>query len=117
MKRIFFIRHAKSSWADFNLADIDRPLNKRGHRDAPFMAEKLSAIIPAVDLIICSPARRAQETFTYFTAHIKSKETRTLSEVYHASEQTLLDVLHNICLLYTSPSPRDKRQSRMPSSA
>ena len=23
----------------------------------------------------------------------------------------------NICLLYTSPSPRDKRQSRMPSSA
>ena len=25
--------------------------------------------------------------------------------------------LHNPCLLYTSPSPRDKRQSRMPSSA
>ena len=25
--------------------------------------------------------------------------------------------LNNICLLYTSPSPRDKRQSRMPSSA
>ena len=23
----------------------------------------------------------------------------------------------NVCLLYTSPSPRDKRQSRMPSSA
>ena len=27
------------------------------------------------------------------------------------------DCLANICLLYTSPSPRDKRQSRMPSSA
>ena len=24
---------------------------------------------------------------------------------------------HTLCLLYTSPSPRDKRQSRMPSSA
>ena len=24
---------------------------------------------------------------------------------------------HGFCLLYTSPSPRDKRQSRMPSSA
>ena len=24
---------------------------------------------------------------------------------------------HDLCLLYTSPSPRDKRQSRMPSSA
>ena len=27
------------------------------------------------------------------------------------------DVLVSSCLLYTSPSPRDKRQSRMPSSA
>ena len=26
-------------------------------------------------------------------------------------------ILSQICLLYTSPSPRDKRQSRMPSSA
>ena len=30
---------------------------------------------------------------------------------------TVFDVPVNICLLYTSPSPRDKRQSRMPSSA
>lgn len=96
MKRIFFIRHAKSSWADFNLSDIDRPLNKRGHRDAPFMAEKLSAIISAVDLIICSPARRAQETHTYFSSHIKSKETQTLGHVYHAAEETLVDVIHDI---------------------
>ena len=29
----------------------------------------------------------------------------------------LLVVLYAFCLLYTSPSPRDKRQSRMPSSA
>ena len=96
MKRIFFIRHAKSSWADYKLADIDRPLNKRGHRDAPFMAEKLSAIIPVVDVTICSPARRAQETFTYFGNHIKSEQTQTLNQVYHASHETLLDVLHNI---------------------
>ena len=27
------------------------------------------------------------------------------------------DMLYEVCLLYTSPSPRDKRQSRMPSSA
>ena len=96
MRRIFFIRHAKSSWADFNLSDIDRPLNKRGHRDAPFMAEKLSAIISAVDIVICSPARRAQETQTYFLSHIKSKQVDTIQDVYHASEQTLLGVMHGI---------------------
>lgn len=96
MKRIFFIRHAKSSWADFKLADIDRPLNKRGHRDAPFMAEKLSAIMPTVDLIICSPARRAQETLTYFSNHVKSEQVQTLNQVYHASQETLLEVVHGI---------------------
>ena len=39
-------------------------------------------------------------------------ETIQKSEV--ASEDAVID---KICLLYTSPSPRDKRQSRMPSSA
>ena len=33
------------------------------------------------------------------------------------SDGVAIDVLINACLLYTSPSPRDKRQSRMPSSA
>ncbi|MDO8947878.1 MAG: hypothetical protein Q7U88_12085 [Desulfocapsaceae bacterium] len=35
MKTLYFIRHAKSRWADPSLADQDRPLNKRGLRDAP----------------------------------------------------------------------------------
>ena len=32
-------------------------------------------------------------------------------------ETELSESLYETCLLYTSPSPRDKRQSRMPSSA
>ena len=34
-----------------------------------------------------------------------------------AVNELLISGLKNNCLLYTSPSPRDKRQSRMPSSA
>ena len=37
--------------------------------------------------------------------------------VNEASLKWLFSVTEGICLLYTSPSPRDKRQSRMPSSA
>ena len=37
MKTLYVMRHAKSSWADADLADFDRPLNDRGYRDAPFM--------------------------------------------------------------------------------
>ena len=41
MKKLFLIRHAKSSWEDFNLDDFDRPLNNRGEKDAPFMGKLL----------------------------------------------------------------------------
>ena len=62
MKKLLILRHAKSSWKQANLADHDRPLNKRGKRDAPRMGRLLAneEIIP--DLIISSSAKRAQKT-------------------------------------------------------
>lgn len=41
MKSILILRHAKSSWKDPDVNDHDRPLNKRGKRDAPHMGELL----------------------------------------------------------------------------
>ena len=96
MKRIFFIRHAKSSWADAFQEDIDRPLNTRGKRDAPSMSKKLSEIIDEVDLIICSPARRARDTAAFFSKKIKSKQFTVSDQVYHASLNTLVDVVRDI---------------------
>ena len=62
MKKLLILRHAKSSWKQSNLADHDRPLNKRGKRDAPRMGKLLAneEIIP--DLIISSSAKRAKKT-------------------------------------------------------
>jgi phosphohistidine phosphatase len=62
MKNLIVIRHAKSNWDDPSLADIDRPLNKRGLRDAPFMGGVLKFRDAVPDLIVTSPARRALET-------------------------------------------------------
>ena len=42
MKTLYLIRHAKSSWNHPNLSDVDRPLNKRGKNDAPFMGKILN---------------------------------------------------------------------------
>ena len=39
--RLIVMRHAKSSWSDASLDDHDRPLNKRGRRDAPRIAQEL----------------------------------------------------------------------------
>ena len=42
MKSLFLIRHAKSSWDEQGLNDIERPLNDRGKKDAPEMAKRLN---------------------------------------------------------------------------
>ncbi len=62
MKTLTLLRHAKSSWDHPELADIDRPLNKRGKRDAPIMGERLARAGISPELILTSPARRARKT-------------------------------------------------------
>ncbi|MEM6724191.1 MAG: histidine phosphatase family protein [Bacteroidota bacterium] len=66
MKTLFLIRHAKSSWADPSLTDKKRPLNKRGRRDAPFMAKLMIEKKIKADLILSSPAVRALTTAQHF---------------------------------------------------
>jgi phosphohistidine phosphatase len=61
-KILYLVRHAKSSWKDASLADIDRPLNERGRRNAPRMAEWLVAQAEPPELIVSSPANRALTT-------------------------------------------------------
>lgn len=65
MKSITFVRHAKSSWK-FKVDDHERPLNKRGHFDANFMASisVVKSITP--EFVLCSTAQRARETCDYF---------------------------------------------------
>jgi phosphohistidine phosphatase len=62
MRRLYLIRHAKSSWAEAGLDDFDRPLNHRGKADAPFMGRRLSGHGVRPDFIVASPAKRARKT-------------------------------------------------------
>lgn len=62
MKTLTLLRHAKSSWDYPSLADSERPLNKRGKRDAPTMAGRIKSAGIRPSLIISSHAKRAWET-------------------------------------------------------
>jgi phosphohistidine phosphatase len=62
MKTLLVLRHAKSSWSDPALDDHERPLNKRGRRDAPRMGELVRAYGLIPDLVISSDAVRARLT-------------------------------------------------------
>lgn len=62
MKTLTIVRHAKSSWDDPGLPDRERPLNKRGERDAPIMGDRIAAAGIRPSLIVSSPAVRAWTT-------------------------------------------------------
>ena len=62
MKILLILRHGKSSWKHVELADHDRPLKKRGKRDALRMGDLIlnEGLVP--DVILCSTAKRAMDT-------------------------------------------------------
>lgn len=62
MKSLFLMRHAKSSWKEPNLPDFQRPLNKRGKKDAPLMGKHLKAQNLVPQTILSSSAVRARQT-------------------------------------------------------
>ena len=74
MKKLFVIRHAKSSWKDYSLDDFDRPLNKRGFLNAPFMGDYLKGRAVVPDIILSSPALRAKTTADIIANRVKYKK-------------------------------------------
>ena len=95
MKTIYLIRHAKSSWKDMSLRDYDRPLNKRGLRDAPFMADLLKEKGITPDAIVSSPANRAYTTACYFAKALKIEKENIIKEedIYEAYHSTVLSII------------------------
>src|SRR5258707_3899475 len=103
MNTLLIIRHAKSSWDNATLNDIDRPLNDRGKRDAPVMAGRLIKAGVRIDLFVSSPAKRARSTAEIFihTFGKKEKDIVFVPQLYHAQVQDFkavragLDEQHN----------------------
>lgn len=81
---MYLVRHAKSSWKDINLADWERPLNKRGKHDAPLMGERLAARHIMPDLLISSHAKRARKTAEKIALEIGYPEEKIviIEEIY-----------------------------------
>ncbi len=98
MKRLYIIRHAKSSWSDPTLSDFDRKLNKRGKKDAPFMGTRLARYGIMPDAIYASPAKRARKTARAIAKRIAFPHKKiTFDEsIYSSSTMDLLNVLQRV---------------------
>lgn len=115
-RTVVLIRHAKSSWDDPSLSDFDRPLNDRGHEDAPVMGKQLALQALHFDRIICSPSQRTTQTIGYIAGKIGFPDDRIEwdSTLYHSSVNTMLRILselpdsvHTIALVGHNPSMTD----------
>ena len=94
MKTLVLLRHAKSAWDSADLPDIDRPLSPRGQKAAPLMGERLKKAGYVPDLVLCSTAKRAQETLDLIAASLPKKaKVQHLKELYMAVPREMLNVV------------------------
>lgn len=98
MKTLYLVRHAKSSWDEKAISDFDRPLNKRGLRDAPFMAGLLAGRGERPEVIVTSSAKRAASTARFFAAAIglPGELVIEMRPLYAASPETILGVVREL---------------------
>lgn len=95
-RELLILRHAKSSWDSGAATDFDRPLSKRGRKNAPRVGRFLlnQGLVP--DYVISSPAERAKQTVIGVCAEMDIGPDRINwdSRIYHASSGSLLAVLN-----------------------
>ena len=98
VKDLILVRHAKSSWKDPALRDHERPLNKRGKRDAPEMGERLARRGYDPDLMVSSSAVRALKTARRVAGKLAySREGIAVEDrLYHAGVAELLQVIRGV---------------------
>lgn len=100
VKKIYLIRHAKSSWSEKGMNDFDRPLNKQGKKDLHFMANRLKEFGIKPDLILSSTAKRAQKSAKAIAEIIKYNIDKiafndSLYDSSYTAYRYLLDTLND----------------------
>ena len=107
MKTLFILRHAKSSWAQPGIPDIERPLNGRGRRQCEMLQAWMKDNDVAPERVIASPSNRTRETASriagalhdgpvdFVPALYAGSIDSYLSEIWAADGESLLLIGHN----------------------
>ncbi len=109
MKTLYIVRHAKSSWEYTGIKDIDRPLKKRGIKDAHLMSSFLSKKIDRPDVFVSSSANRALHTAILFCEKLQfplsnlqiKKQLYSFSDGYLVKTVNALDDGFNSAIVFS----------------
>lgn len=118
MKTLLILRHAKSSWDNPKLVDYDRPLNRRGKRDAPRMGKHILKQDLVPDRILTSSAKRARKTATKVAKACNfAGKVKKLDKFYHAPFGVYLEELQTVsnkheCVMVVGHNPTMEHLTR-----
>jgi phosphohistidine phosphatase len=94
VKTLLLARHAKSSWNTEAATDFERPLNNRGLRDAPMMAERLADRALKLDTIVSSKANRALATARLLAEGLDHRQAVVeTGDIYEAPATRILQTI------------------------
>ena len=110
MPTLLILRHAKSAWDDPAAPDHERPLNERGRRAAPAMGRRIAAANLRPDLVLCSSARRALETWELVAPELEARPKLAVERgLYLCGPDALLARLRRLgpedCVLLVAHNP------------
>jgi phosphohistidine phosphatase len=95
-RTLVLVRHAKSDWGQA-MPDEQRPLNDRGRREAPLIGRWLAEHVDALDLVVCSPATRARQTWRLAAGNLTPPVKAHYDErVYAAGPRELMSVVEEL---------------------
>ena len=93
--RLLLLRHAKSSWSHPGLRDHDRPLARRGLRDAPRMGRYLreQGLTPAAALVSTAVRARTTAELALEAAGVAPDTLRLVPDLYGSSPDAILEIV------------------------
>ena len=96
MKTLYLVRHAKSSWEEPGVKDIERPLIEKGIEKTQRVVEYFQKNNISIDLMISSPAVRAFETAKLIAKGIgyPVKQIKQDERIYDGYYDRILDVIY-----------------------
>ena len=95
-RRVYVLRHAKSSWDDPSLSDHDRPLNRRGQRAAKAMSRHMRQAGVEPEVVLCSTALRARQTLEGVEPALGTRLSSVEPELYGAGVRILIERLRQV---------------------
>jgi len=102
LKKIYILRHSKSSWKDLSLGDFHRPLNNRGKIDASLISSYMRSRIEGIDFLHCSSSVRTHQTSKFFIDRIKFIDIKYDGLLYHSSSSEIISNINHYDEKYNS---------------